>query len=169
MNIILIGMPGCGKSTLGRQVAKQLNKKFVDMDEEIEKTEGRKISDIFEKEGEGYFRDTETFCLRNLLNNDAVISTGGGIVVRDENIDLLKNSGAAVVFIDRPLEKIMDDIKTSDRPLLKDGAERLKTLYAARYEKYLLASNNRVVNDKARNDAIAEIINEVKTYENNGN
>ncbi len=169
MNIILIGMPGCGKSALGRQTAKQLNMKFVDMDEEIEKTEGRKISDIFEKDGEDYFRDVETRCLEKLLGIETVIATGGGVVVRDENISLLKNSGAAVVFIDRPIEKIMADINTSSRPLLKDGAERLKALHNERNEKYLLASNIRVMNDKTCDDAVAEIINEVKTYENNGN
>ena len=158
MKIILIGMPGCGKTTIGRQVAKRLGVKFIDMDDEIEKREGRRISEIFEADGEDYFRDAETECLKSLLGGDGIISTGGGIVVRDENMEILKSCGVPVVFIDRPLEKIMGDINTSSRPLLKDGAERLKSLYAARYNRYLSAASVRIVNDKTRDDAAEEII-----------
>ncbi len=158
MKIILIGMPGCGKTTIGRQVAKRLGVKFIDMDDEIEKREGRRISEIFETDGEDYFRNAETECLKSLLDGDGIISTGGGIVVRDENMEILKSCGVPVVFIDRPLEKIMGDINTSSRPLLKDGAERLKSLYAARYDRYLSAASVRIVNDKTRDDAAQEII-----------
>lgn len=169
MSIVLIGMPGCGKSSVGKQAAKRLNKGFVDMDAEIEREEGKKISQIFEDNGEAFFRSKETACLKRLIKGDGVISAGGGIVVRDENVSLLKKSGALVIFIDRPTEKIMGDINTDKRPLLKDNAKRLMTLYEERYEKYLHAASVRVINDTTFADAVEKIINEVKGYENNGN
>ena len=169
MDIILIGMPGCGKTTIGKLLADRLNMEFADADAEIEKYEGRSIPDIFAADGEVYFRKVETKCLKNMLGLNRVISTGGGVVVAEENHKILKESGAAVVFIDRPTECIMNDIDTAERPLLAEGKERIKRLYTERYDKYLSVCNISVVNDKVKEDVIAKIIEEVKNYENNGN
>ncbi len=168
MDIVLIGMPGCGKTTLGKMLSKRLGMEFADADAEIERYEGRSIPDIFATDGEAYFRKVETECLKNMLGLNRVISTGGGVVVTEENHTILKNSGAAVVFIDRPTECIMNDIKTADRPLLAEGKERIKRLYDERYDKYMSLCNIRVVNDKTKEDVISGIIEEVKSYENNG-
>lgn len=169
MDIVLIGMMGCGKTTIGRILAKRLNMGFVDADEEIEKAEKRSISEIFESDGEGYFRRAETECLKKILGQNRVISTGGGVVVTEENHKILKESNSVIVFIDRPLENIMGDIKTDSRPLLKEGAERLARLRLERYDKYMDLCSIRVVNDKTKEDVIKEIIKEVKAYEDNGN
>lgn len=169
MDIVLIGMPGSGKTTIGRMLAKRLGMEFADADAEIERYEGRSIPDIFATDGEGYFRRVETECLKNMLGQNRVISTGGGVVVTEENHTILKNSRAVVVFIDRPLECIMSDIRTGSRPLLKEGKERLKRLFAERYDKYINLCNIRVINDKEKEDVICDIIKEVKNYENNGN
>ena len=79
MRIYLIGLPGSGKTTLGKQVAKALNLTFIDMDEKIEQTEGKSISEIFSKEGEAYFRDIERAMLHQVAQEEnCIISTGGG-------------------------------------------------------------------------------------------
>ncbi len=169
MDIVLIGMMGCGKTTLGRRLAKQLDMEFADTDAEIEKAEGRSISDIFKSDGEGYFRRVETECLKRVLGKDRVIATGGGVVVADENHRILKDSDVLIIFIDRPVEDIMGDIKTDSRPLLKDGAEPLIRLRGERYDKYMDLCSIRVLNNKPKQDVIKDIIKEVKTYENNGN
>ncbi len=162
MNVLLIGMPGCGKSAFGRAAAENLGLEFIDTDAEIERREGP-IPEIFAGRGEDAFRNIETGVLRDCLKADnRVISTGGGIVVRDENIGIMQKSGALAIFIDRPLELIAGDIDTSGRPLLKDNAERLKTLYRERYDKYRKAANALVINDGAFASALGEILRLIK-------
>ena len=91
MNISLIGMMGCGKTTIGELLAKELCYKFIDTDSLIVEKENRSINDIFENDGEQYFRKVETNVLKEALNNqNQIISTGGGIVKSNENITLLK-------------------------------------------------------------------------------
>ncbi len=158
MNVLLIGMPGCGKSAFGKAAADSLNLEFTDTDAEIERREGS-IPDIFAERGEEEFRKIETETLRDCLRGDnRIISTGGGIVTRDENIKIMKDSGAAILFIDRPLELIAGDIDTSGRPLLKDNAERLKTLYKERYDKYREAATALVINDGTFAAALGEVL-----------
>lgn len=169
MDIILIGMPGCGKTTIGRRTAEMLDREFVDIDEKIEETENRKISEIFSCDGEEYFRRCETKCLREELGRDRVISTGGGIVTVDKNIEILKDSESVVIFIDRPTEKIAEDVNTSTRPLLKDGKERLIKLYEERYDKYNDVCDIKILNTGTQGDAVSKIVYEVTWYENNGN
>ena len=130
-NIILIGMPGCGKSSFGKALAKQLNKDFVDMDHEIEKADGRAIPTIFQESGESYFRDLETKIARALgKEKGQIIATGGGVVLRPENMKALSQNGT-VLFIQRPLEKLATD----GRPLSKD-INALKTMYEKRLPLY---------------------------------
>lgn len=139
-NIVLTGMPGCGKTTVSQVLLSLINGfSLIDIDEEIVRAEKRSINDIFEKDGEKYFRDIETQTLKKFsAMNNLIISTGGGIVERDENIGILKKSG--VVFylfadIDTLLERVKSD---TSRPLLKvdDIKERLQTLFNRRDEKY---------------------------------
>lgn len=133
-NIVLIGMPGCGKTTLGKLLAEQLGKTFVDMDEEIEKNAGTDIPAIFETCGETAFRDLETeTALRLGKEKSQVIATGGGAVLRPENMKALGQNGR-IVFIKRPLE----DLALEGRPLSKD-LNALKSMYKTRlplYNKY---------------------------------
>jgi shikimate dehydrogenase len=131
-NLVLIGMPSCGKTTIGKAIAEQLGKEFIDSDDEIVKKQGMPIPEIFEKFGEKYFRNIETEVIAELsLKQSAVIATGGGAVLNKRNVDLLKENGL-LVFIDRPLEKL---ITTDDRPL-SSNRELLTKRYNERYDIY---------------------------------
>lgn len=158
MKIILIGMPGCGKTTIGKMAAEDMNLKFIDLDEEIVKSLGKSINSIFADSGEEVFRKLETEALEKaLLNDDTVISTGGGIVKFSRNIELAKKAGGHIVFIDRPLDLIIGDIDTSERPLLKEGADRLKNLYSERYELYRSAADEIIENNAGLEDITQRI------------
>ena len=126
-NIVLVGMPSSGKTTIGYELSKKLNREFIDIDDLITKKYG-KITDIFNDNGEQYFRNLETETIKEISNkNGVVISTGGGAVLRQENIDALKFNGK-IFFLDRPLELLMP---TDDRPLFND-ASKIESLYKER-------------------------------------
>lgn len=121
-NIVLIGMPGCGKSTLGKLLSKRLEREFVDTDIEIVKLAGKDIPEIFAEEGEDAFRDLETRVTKDVSKRSgAVIATGGGVVKRRENyLPLHRNS--KIVFLDRDI----NSLDTIGRPLSqKEGVEKL--------------------------------------------
>ena len=100
-NIVLIGMPASGKSTIGKLLAQKINYEYYDADKYLERKEKRKISNIFAENGESYFRDLETKYLKKLsYKNKLIISTGGGAVKRDENMEALKKKGI-IVFLSR--------------------------------------------------------------------
>ena len=143
-SIALIGLPGSGKSTLGRMLADRLNLPFIDIDEEIERTTGRTIAALFE-EGESVFRDVESALTSTLSGQDAVLSCGGGIIERPENVEALRRGGR-VLFLDRPVEHILTDIDISGRPLLVAGRERLIALNNRRRARYLAAAHAVVEN-----------------------
>lgn len=151
--IILIGMPGSGKTTIGKILAKELNYNFYDMDDYIEETSKKSIKELFEK-SEDEFRNIETEACRELsLKKRCVISTGGGVVKKDINIKILRESGI-IVFINRPTEKILEDVDISKRPLLKNGKERLYKLYDERFCKYKNSCHIEVLNEGFLRDAI---------------
>ncbi len=133
-NIVLIGMPGCGKSSIGKKLAQILGKTFVDLDELVEKEAGQSIPSLFREYGEPYFRNLETRAAKKAgKEKSQVIAAGGGTVLRPENMKALSQNGR-VVFIRRPLE----NLATDGRPLSKD-ADALKSMYAHRlplYEQY---------------------------------
>lgn len=133
LNIALTGMPASGKSTIGMAVARMLNRRFVDTDIEIEKRTGTKISEIFKTGGEERFRDIETDIIRNISReNGLVISTGGGAILRDENVEAL-SLNSKVFFLDRDLNWLKP---TKDRPTASDF-EAMKKRYEERYPRYV--------------------------------
>ena len=141
-NLVLIGMPSCGKTTIGKAIASILSKEFLDSDEKIVKSNGA-ISKIFETKGEAYFRSIETDVIAELSKRQsAVISTGGGAVLNKSNIERLRRNGF-IVFIDRPLEML---ITTDDRPL-SSSREQLIKRYNERYEIYCDSADYIVKND----------------------
>ncbi|MDI1471713.1 MAG: shikimate kinase [Thermodesulfovibrio sp.] len=140
-NIVLIGFMGTGKSSVGKILAKKLGLKFVDVDEIIEKTTGMKISEIFAKFGEPRFRDIETEVIKLITqNNGQVISTGGGVILREENFNRLKNKGV-IFWLKASEDVIFERVKNcKNRPLLQteNPKERIKELLTKRtpfYEK----------------------------------
>ena len=131
-NIVLIGMPGCGKTTIGKALSKELSKDFIDTDELIVIKENTPIPEIFEQKGETAFRDIESLVVKEVSSlSSKIISTGGGVVKRPENINLLKQNGR-IIFLDRPIENILP---TEDRPL-SSNIHDLKKRYDERYSVY---------------------------------
>lgn len=160
-NIVLIGMPGCGKTTIGKVLAKKLHRKFIDIDSCVEKTAGMSITQIFQ-EGEDAFRSLERAAVLQASNEaDSVISTGGGVVKNYLNIVDLKKNGV-IFFIDRPIENIIESLDSSSRPLLKDGVERIYNLFEERYDLYKKYSDFQILNDDKIEDVIEKIVEVLK-------
>lgn len=139
-NIVLIGMPASGKSTIGRILEKKLKKKAYDSDKIIEKNAKKSIPDIFREHGEDIFRDMETDTIRRISDEcGVIISTGGGSILREENVDNLKKNGR-LYFIDRPLTQL---IPTKNRPLASTVAD-IEKRYNERYGLYSAAADIRI-------------------------
>ena len=160
VNIALIGMPGCGKTSIGKEAAFICGLAFLDTDAMIEERYG-KIPELF-KNGEAYFREIETQVIRQAASaQNAVISTGGGSILKEENMAALKEFGM-VVYINRPLEKILSDIDDTERPLIKGKSHRLIELYKDRkalYEKY---ADFTVLNGQTHEKAVQDLIGYIK-------
>lgn len=134
-NIVLIGMPSSGKTTIGKALAARIGKRFADTDELIVGTTGKSIPEIFEKEGEKVFREIEKKVICDIAVNDGtVIATGGGVILDEKNVLALKRNGV-IVYLDRKIDNL---IATDSRPL-SSNVDDLKKLYDKRkplYEKY---------------------------------
>ena len=156
-NIYLIGLPGCGKSTIGKIISPEIKTDFIDLDEYIVTASGKSIAELFEV-GEDHFRKWETRCLCEVsaLSN-TVIATGGGIVERCENIPIMKESGK-VVFIHTTPEKIMENSTLDGRPLLAKDKNRIFALFERRYEKYKSAADYIVDNMSTIEETVKNII-----------
>lgn len=156
--ISLIGMPGCGKTTIGKILSKKFDMKFIDSDEYIEKNIAS-VKELFEK-GEHYFRDIEEKAVLQILirNESFIFAAGGGIVERQENIEALRKY-SKVVFIDRPLKMLIETADFETRPLLKKGgAKKLGELYKERYKKYVRAADIIVKNNAGLDEAASKIV-----------
>ena len=155
-NIVLTGMPGSGKTTIGKIIADQTGRQFIDTDVMIAEKHGD-LSEIFKNHGESGFRNLETDAIKEAAKNcGSVIATGGGAVIREENIKALNPNGK-IFFIDRPLEHI---IPTEDRPLSKDK-DSLKKRFEERYETYLRTADVRIVADCSPEEVAQKIIKEM--------
>ena len=145
-NIYLVGMPGCGKTTISSIIVQNLkNTVLTDLDEYIVSREGKSIEELFEV-GEKHFRERETEALKELSARDGIlVATGGGVVTTEENIDIMRSTGK-VVFIDASPEFIMDKSALLGRPLLKDK-NKLYELYNNRIALYRKSADYTIVND----------------------
>jgi shikimate kinase len=164
-NIYLVGFMGTGKSTVGKALAKVLNKEFKDLDELIEEREKRKIVEIFEQFGEQYFREVETAVVREISEREnLVIATGGGVVVNEENFSLLKKSGTLITLVASP-EAIYERIKDSiERPLLnvENPLDTIKRMLFERAYYYIKSDFIVDTTEREIDDIISEICELIK-------
>ncbi len=155
-NIVFIGMPSSGKTTVGGIISKKLGRKFIDSDAEIVKRCGKPITEIFKEQGETYFRQLESEVLADISKEQGVvIATGGGSILNEANTDKLKSNGT-VYFLDRPLAMLTG---TADRPLASD-AEALKKRYEERYDKYVAAADKIIPVGKAIRYVTSKVLKE---------
>ncbi len=168
-NIVLIGFMGCGKSAIGRRLAEKLNYPVYDTDSIIEEKEKRAIKEIFATDGEDYFRALETTTLEAFVNagrKKEIISTGGGIVIREENIRLLQRLGF-VVWLDAKPETVVERLsRNTDRPLLntENPEETIRELSLNRRPLYESSSHLRLETDGLDFDEITTGIIESARY-----
>ena len=152
-NIILIGMPASGKTTVGKLLAKKINYEHYDADRYLEKNEEKRISKIFSEKGEEYFRNLEEKYLKKLSEKSGVIiSTGGGAVKRKENMEELKKNGI-IIFLSRKVDDIAKE-NHKYRPLLQN-IENIHKLYRERIELYRKYADITVEND----DTLSNVVN----------
>ncbi len=155
-NVVLCGFMGSGKTTVGRKLARLLGLDFVDADIYLEEKEGKKISDIFAEQGEAYFRDRETFYIRELAKRDGIVlSLGGGAVLRPENAAAVRETGL-LIHLDTPFYRILKNLSYSNnRPLLDKPDKQAETrrLYNARKAIY-----HRVSDLSVRSPKISEVL-----------
>ena len=136
-HIFLIGMQGCGKSSLGKRAARETGIPFADTDAVVAQSAGCTVNEFFERYGEETFRRAETAALTALTYaRPMIISTGGGTVMNPVNRMIMRSWGA-IVLIDRPLEEILGDIKLDRRPTLRDGGlTEVERIYHERIQVY---------------------------------
>lgn len=147
-NIIIIGMPGSGKTTFGKALASRLGRPFYDADDVIVQQEGKTIPELFVI-SEDCFRDAEVRASRFLADKKGiVVACGGGVIKRQENIAIFKKTGT-VFFLDRSPDDIVSDVDVSVRPLLKDGKQKVYDLYDERIALYRDAADYCIRNDQS--------------------
>lgn len=155
-NIMLIGFMGVGKTTISRDLSERMNISEVDMDKYIVERENKNISDIFEEYGEEYFRNIETDCLREIQNQTGrIVSCGGGAVLKDENVEIMKKDGVIVLLTATP-ETIYERVKNNTgRPILNGNmnVEFISELMEKRKERYfrvadvVITTDNKLISD----------------------
>ena len=153
-NIVLCGMPGSGKTTVGKILESKTGRTLVDTDEEIIKKIGMTISQYFEKFGERAFRDVETSVIKEVSKlSGIIVSTGGGAVLRKENVEWLKQNGV-LYFLDRELSEL---VSTPDRPTA-DSDEKMKKRYEERYSIYLSCADETIKINRSPKEVAEEIM-----------
>lgn len=171
LRLALIGMPGCGKSTIGRLLAQRLSAVLIDQDELLSQRTGKSINELFQQ-GEESFRDLETTVLLELAGTDLtnngngkismILSTGGGIVKAAANRAALKQN-FTVIYIDRSLERILSTLDSDSRPLLKNNTANLSRLYEERAPLYQECCDFRIDNNgEDPTEAVAQIIEKLR-------
>ena len=156
-NIVLIGMPSCGKTTIGKMLSDALGKDFFDSDFEITERIGITIPEFFKRYGEKKFREIEKEVIASLSKkSDSIISTGGGAILDPENVRALKRNGT-LIFLNRPLELLTP---TADRPLSSEHSA-LKRLFDERYPLYRAAADLEILADKSPESVLNSILKEL--------
>ncbi len=166
-SIVMVGLMGCGKSSVGRRLANALDMPFVDADDEIEKAAGKTISEIFADYGEAHFRDRESVIIGRLLGTGPqVLATGGGAFMRSETREFIAKAGVSV-WLKAELPVLMARVLRRDnRPLLKleDPEAKMKALMEERYPVYATADITVESRDTSHETVVREIIGKLNTY-----
>lgn len=164
-SIVLTGMMGSGKTTCGKTLAQRLGRDFLDTDAMIVEQAGKSIPEIFAQDGEPAFRDWETTICRQLTGReDLVIATGGGLILRPENVALLKEAGV-VVFLGRPADLIFDSTSMAGRPLAQDGKEAFLKTFAVREPIYRSTADVTISDFSSVEATVGEILHHLKELE----
>lgn len=158
--VFLVGMPGSGKSRMAKFISSVTDLTYKDLDDEIERTEGKSIKEIFKNHGETYFRNKETEILKNIIEKDKnlIIATGGGTPCFNHNIDLINKSGLSI-FLNTSLDVIVERIsRKNKRPLFKnkDVEETVKKMFQERIKFYSKSRHHVTKNNR---DKVLSIIN----------
>jgi shikimate kinase len=165
--LVLVGMMGAGKTTVGRRLAQRLGRRFLDSDDEIEKAANMSIEEIFASHGEGEFRSGEARVIARILReNDIVLATGGGAFVNAETRELVKSS-AISIWLKADFEVLFQRVsRRSNRPLLKtaDPRQSLRTLIEARYPIYAEADITVVSREVPQEVVAADVVASVTAY-----
>ena len=157
-NIVLTGMSMSGKTTLGNLLASRLGRQVIDTDQMVIEKEQTEITTIFAEKGEGYFRDVESEMVRSLAaRKGIIIATGGGVILREENVDALKKNGY-IVFLDRPLDQILP---ADDRPLA-NTRDKVTALFKKRYPTYRSTCDGFIPNDMTPEEGAERILRVLK-------
>ncbi|TJX16289.1 shikimate kinase [Tissierella creatinini] len=169
-NIVLIGMSGVGKTEIGKILAEAMSKNFCDTDDLIEEKENLSISEIFEKNGEGYFRDVEHQVVNQISDKeDYIISTGGGVVLREDNIQVLRRNGYIILLMGK-IDTIIENLNRSKvvRPLLKESQDlykKVENIFMEREGLYLISSDIIIdVDNKKPSEISKEILMELDKF-----
>lgn len=168
LNIVLIGMPGAGKTYIGSKMARLLVQfSYIDTDEEIVKSTGMSIAEIFDRYSESYFREFETRVIKEIsLNKNQIIAIGGGAFQNQENIDALKQNGIVFYLKASPAE-IYERIKDeTHRPLLQENfsVEKVKDLLKKREKNYMQAHFVIETDKKPAYTILNDILSEYENY-----
>lgn len=157
-NIVLIGLMGSGKTTVGALLSERTGRELIDMDAYLEERFHMSIPAMFDV-SEGYFRDHESMVCEEISQREnIIIATGGGVILRPENTAFLKRHGI-IFYIDRPVPDIIADVTIAQRPLLKEeGAMKLYQLNDERHQSYLEACDHHIINDGTLDDLVNEIL-----------
>ncbi len=167
MNIVLIGMRGSGKSTVGKLLAQKMHKDFRELDAEVELLEGETIKEMVEKHGWEYFRDRETEVVKNAAANDnAVISTGGGVVIRPDNMPALKENGVCI-YLRTPLHLLLQRIggEASKLPRLTNETtinEEMSKVMEGRAPMYEAAADETVDTEQKTEQVVEDVLQRLK-------
>ena len=158
--VFLVGMPGSGKSRMAKFISSVTDLTYKDLDDEIERTEGKSIKEIFKNHGETYFRNKETEILKNIIEKDKnlIIATGGGTPCFNHNIDLINKNGLSI-FLNTSLDVIVERIsRKNKRPLFKnkDVEETVKKMFQERIKFYSKSRHHVTKNNR---DKVLSIIN----------
>ena len=157
-HIFLIGMPGAGKTTVGKVLAKELGRDFFDLDQTIQNKVGKSVQNIYIHDGKDAFTEYEYTTIKELIHNKpSVIATGGGTVTYDKTVKLMRNNGL-VVFVNRDVNHILDDLDLEIRPLVKESIEYIFNVYEERYPLYEKVAHIKIGNEGSITDAVQEII-----------